>query len=182
VEFGGEKKRCEKKQRCDILKAFAMMGALAWQATVIKMLILCLGWEIARGSFILSPRVLPPFCVPVPCFLLLAARLSDTPLRMLQIGKELQRNTQGTIVIRNLQSEVAIYRLDEFIDVDNFGPSNALILTHAMPVHAFVCVKLHRTMGHAWEGVLRFQLACNITFSFAYIKASSFLRMAQSEW
>ncbi|KAG2542309.1 hypothetical protein PVAP13_9NG839378 [Panicum virgatum] len=94
------------------------------------------------GELYFIPRVLPPFCVPVPCFLLLAARLSDTPLGMLQIGKELQRNTQGTIVIRNLQSEVAIYRLDEFIDIDNFRLSNALILTHAMPVHAFVCVKV----------------------------------------
>ena len=30
-----ERKKHVKKVRCDILKAFAMMGALAWQATVI---------------------------------------------------------------------------------------------------------------------------------------------------
>ena len=117
----------KKKQRCDILKAFAMMGALAWQATVIKMLILCLGWEIARGSFILSPGFSLPFVSLCPASYCLL-HVFPIPLRMLQIGKELQRNTQGTIVIRNLQSEVAIYRLDEFIDVDNFRPSNALIL------------------------------------------------------
>nr|ACF82768.1 unknown [Zea mays]ACN25524.1 unknown [Zea mays] len=47
-----------KEVRCDILKAFAIVGALAWQATIIKMLVLCAGWEIARGVFI------PGFCHP----------------------------------------------------------------------------------------------------------------------
>jgi hypothetical protein len=53
------------------LKAFAMMGALAWQATIIKMLVSCAGWEIAQGV-VFHPWVLPALCVPVPCFMLLA--------------------------------------------------------------------------------------------------------------
>ena len=32
-----------------------MLGALTWQATVIKMFLLCLRGEIARGLFVFSP-------------------------------------------------------------------------------------------------------------------------------
>jgi hypothetical protein len=64
-----EKKKHVKKVRCDILKAFAMMGALAWQATIIKMLVSCAGWEIAQGV-VFHPWVLPALFVslcPASC-------------------------------------------------------------------------------------------------------------------
>jgi len=48
------------------LEAFAMLGALAWQATtVIKMILVSWG-EIARGLFYLSPGFSPPVS-GVPC-------------------------------------------------------------------------------------------------------------------
>jgi hypothetical protein len=42
-----------------------MLGALAWQATVIKMIFLCPGEEIARGLIFIWPRVLLPHGAPV---------------------------------------------------------------------------------------------------------------------
>uniref|UniRef100_K4AJT4 Uncharacterized protein n=1 Tax=Setaria italica TaxID=4555 RepID=K4AJT4_SETIT len=79
-----------------------MMGALAWQATVIKMLILCLGWEIARGVIFFIPRVLPPLVSLCP--LLLVGYTSPWYTSgILQFGKELQRRTQGTIGNLKLQ-------------------------------------------------------------------------------
>ncbi|OEL22003.1 hypothetical protein BAE44_0016978 [Dichanthelium oligosanthes] len=43
-----------------------MMGALAWQATVIKKYSCVPGEEIARGLILFWPRVLLPHGVPVP--------------------------------------------------------------------------------------------------------------------
>jgi len=50
-----------------------MMGALAWQATVIKDGLLVSWGEIARG-LVFWPRVLPPSVCLCACFLLFAAR------------------------------------------------------------------------------------------------------------
>jgi len=48
-------KECKKERDVKHLEAFAMLGALAWQATtVIKMNLVSLG-EIARGLFFLAP-------------------------------------------------------------------------------------------------------------------------------
>jgi hypothetical protein len=60
-----------KKVRCDILEAFAMLGALAWQATVIKRCFLVSWGEIARGLVFLAPGS-PSLCVPL-CLLPLVA-------------------------------------------------------------------------------------------------------------
>lgn len=47
---GQKKKRRKKNERCDIARlAFAMLGALAWQATVIKMIFLCPGGSSHGG-------------------------------------------------------------------------------------------------------------------------------------
>lgn len=66
----------------------------------------------SHGEVFFIPRVLPPFCVPVPCFIWLAAHLTDPPLDMRQFGKEIQRSTQGTTGNLNLQSEVTIGSLN----------------------------------------------------------------------
>lgn len=50
---GQKKKRRKKNERCDIARlAFAMLGALAWQATVIKMIFLCPGGSSHGGYFV----------------------------------------------------------------------------------------------------------------------------------
>lgn len=47
------KKRRKKNARCDNARsAFAMLGALAWQATVIKMFFLCPGGSSHGGYFV----------------------------------------------------------------------------------------------------------------------------------
>ena len=53
VSEGQKKKRRKKNERCDIARlAFAMLGALAWQATVIKMFFLCPGGSSHGGYFV----------------------------------------------------------------------------------------------------------------------------------
>lgn len=53
VSEGQKKKRRKKNERCDIARlAFAMLGALAWQATVIKMIFLCPGGSSHGGYFV----------------------------------------------------------------------------------------------------------------------------------
>jgi len=61
----------KKKKRSDLREAFAMMGALAWQATVINKIFLCPGEEIARGLICFGPgfssplvSLSPLLCVP----------------------------------------------------------------------------------------------------------------------
>lgn len=61
----GEGNVSSEKRDVTSQEAFAMLGALTWQATVIKMFVLCLREEIARGLFVFSPG----FSVPCPVLL-----------------------------------------------------------------------------------------------------------------
>jgi len=66
-----KKEKKKEKKRCDLREAFAMMGALAWQSTVINKIFLCPGEEIARGLICFGPgfssplvSLSPLLCVP----------------------------------------------------------------------------------------------------------------------
>jgi len=78
-----------------------MMGALAWQATVINKIFLCPGEEIARGLIFFAPGSPPP-CVPVPVALCSSAAPLRYGTRASSISPPLQKiwsssDTQGTI-------------------------------------------------------------------------------------
>ncbi|PVH32988.1 hypothetical protein PAHAL_9G542600 [Panicum hallii] len=55
-----------------------------------------------------SPRVLPPFCVPVPCFLLLAHVFPIHLLACYKLARSYSATRKVHLVIRNLQSEVIL--------------------------------------------------------------------------
>jgi hypothetical protein len=77
---------------------------------IIKMLVLCAGWEIARG-IVFSSLGSPALCVPVPCFVLFGFSFYASSPVLLQIERifssrcvlqiergyiATQHNTQGT--------------------------------------------------------------------------------------
>uniref|UniRef100_A0A804RJI9 Uncharacterized protein n=1 Tax=Zea mays TaxID=4577 RepID=A0A804RJI9_MAIZE len=53
---------------------------------IIKMLVLCAGWEIARG-IVFSSLGSPALCVPVPCFVLFGFSFYASSPVLLQIER-----------------------------------------------------------------------------------------------
>ena len=90
------------------LEAFAMLGALAWQAaTVIKMVLVSRG-EIARGLFCFSPGVSPPSCPGV----LLCLHLSSDPIFLAQRSTVANRSRCYKPKVQSIIYSWSIHKLE----------------------------------------------------------------------
>ncbi|AQK41218.1 hypothetical protein ZEAMMB73_Zm00001d024450 [Zea mays] len=107
---------------------------------IIKMLVLCAGWEIARG-IVFSSLGSPALCVPVPCFVLFGFSFYASSPVLLQIERifssrcvlQIERGyiaTQHNTQASNARPMVAVIFIVVSLNDTSSSPHEDLLLSH----------------------------------------------------